>query len=113
MFLPRFQRPGLAKILVVLAAMALVFGLVPLGHIEKFGFALCMGMGTGYLMSGAKALLAEHSNLAVLVAILGVSMILVGGLATPPSVLAASALEDFAPVIIGGALGYFSRIEEG
>ena len=106
-----FQQPEYAWLacgsLLFVAAMALL----PIAHIEKFGFLLAMGAGVYHLSVTVKAVAAGQKNLAVLLAYAALTMLAMGALGTPKEVLAASALEDFAPAIVGG-MGFFNKIDQ-
>ena len=107
-----FNRPRLAITAVALTVFALIVAIHPHTDVEKFGYMIAMGFGVGFLVTGAKAMVAEFANLSVLLVILGVAMILAAIFGTPATVFAASALEEEAVVIIGAGLGLFSKLEE-
>ena len=109
----RFRDPLLAFVAIAVFLLAFVMAVVPLDHVEKAGFMLASGFGVGYFVSGAKALRGGFSSLGLLMAILGVILFMSAWLATSPTVLAASVLEDQVPTIIGAGLGFFAKIEEG
>ena len=108
-----FKKPRLAIIALVLTAFSLSLAIYPMDSIEKFGYLIAMGFGVGFLVAGAKSMMAEFGNLAVLMAVLGVAQVLAAVFATPDSVFAASALEEEAAIILGAGLGFFSKVEEG
>lgn len=108
-----FRRPRMALIAVIVAAFALSVALVPDASVEKFGYLIAMTIGVGFIMHAGKALMSEFGSLAVLLAVLGLSMVSAAVFATPDSVFAASALEEEASVIAGAILGLFSKLEDG
>ena len=68
--------------------------LYPDAGVEKFGYLMAMGFGVAFVVAGGKAMVSKFGNLAILMATLGFSMILVSIVATPDAVFVASALED-------------------
>ena len=107
-----FKQPRLAIIAVMLAVFAISTAVYPDAGVEKFGYMMAMGLGVGFLIAGGKAMMAEFGNISVLLAGLGIVMVLAAIFGTPYSVFAASALEEEATVILGAALGFFSKLEE-
>lgn len=109
----QFRRPDMAIIVGLIAVAVLVVVCAPWAHIEKAGFLLATGIGTGYLVNAGKALLAEASRLAVLMVACGLTMIVCAWTLTPTEVLAASIIEDQVPAVVGAVLGLLARVEEG
>ena len=104
-----FKDKFIAVIAFVLFLLPFIIVLSPLEHMEKAGFMLAMGFGVGYFVQGAR-IFYDFSALAVWMALGGVVLIVSAWYFTPASVLAASALEDQVPVIVGGAMSFFGQI---
>ena len=113
-FIPVFvyKRPELAMSAVGITVFVLLMAAVPVDYIEKFGFHLGLGVGVGFLAAGTKALRNKYRNLGVLLVYCGLTMLAVAGLATPQSVLAASALDDFSATLVGALVGVVASVED-
>ena len=109
----KFKRPRLAWVALSVAIFAILLAVWPEPGIEKFGYQIALGFGSGFLVYGAKAMAADYSNLGVLMAILGLGMLTASVLGTPSSIFMTSALEEEASLIIGSGLGFFAKIDEG
>ena len=107
-----YKRPELAMSAVGIAAFVLLMAAIPFDYIEKFGFHLGLGVGVGFLAAGTKALRNKYRNLGVLLVYCALAMIAVAGLATPQSVLAASALDDFSSTLVGALVGVVASVED-
>ena len=95
-----------------ITVFVLLMAAVPVDYIEKFGFHLGLGVGVGFLAAGTKALRNKYRNLGVLLVYCGLAMLAVAGLATPQSVLAASALDDFSATLVGALVGVVASAED-
>ena len=95
-----------------ITVFVLLMAAVPVDYIEKFGFHLGLGVGVGFLAAGTKALRNKYRNLGVLLVYCGLTMLAVAGLATPQSVLAASALDDFSATLVGALVGVVASVED-
>ena len=105
----QFKDKYIAAIALALFLMPFVIVLSPYAYMEKAGFMLAMGFGVGYFVQGARVFY-DFSALAVWMAIGGVVLVVSAWYFTPPSVLAASVLEDQVPAIVGGAMSFFGQI---
>ena len=108
-----FKRPRLAWTALAIAVFSIFLAFYPEPSIEKFGYMLAMGFGSGFLVHGAKAMAADFSNLGLLLAILGLTMLIASVLGTPSAIFTANMLEEEATLIIGSGLGFFAKIDEG
>ena len=108
-----FRRPDMAIIVGMIFLAVIITVIAPWAHIEKAGFLLATGIGTGFLVNAGKALLAEASRLAVLMVGFGLIMVVCAWTLTPTEVLSASIIEDQVPSVVGAVLGLLAKIEEG
>ena len=109
----QFRRPDMAVIITIIAVAVITVVVAPWAHIEKAGYLLASGVGTGYLTNASKALLVEASRLAVLMVFFGLLMVVCAWTLTPQEVLAGSIIEDEVPYVVGAILGLLAKIEEG
>ena len=108
-----FHRPRRA----VFAMCATIFVLVMLGVgqytdgtvaglIQEFAGVLALLVGSGFLVSGAKTMRLNHSNLGLLMGVLGL-LILGFGVVQIIAVGAGDFAKEFAALVGGGILGFF------
>lgn len=108
-----YRSPTLAIAALAALVLVLIINILPMDHVDKFGFLLAMGLAVYFLVVAGKAGKRNHSqNLAGLLFVVALAMILIGVVFTSKEVLAASALEDLTNPIIGGIGGFFSGVEE-
>ena len=86
-----FQQPEYAWLACGTLLFVATMALLPIAHIEKFGFLIAMGAGVYHLGVTVKAVASGQKNLAVLLAYAALAMLAMGALGTPKGVLAASA----------------------
>ena len=90
----------------------MTLALLPYAGIEKLGFTLAVGLGTGYLTNATKALGAGADRIAVWMVGMGVILVVTSILFTPDSVFVGSVLDEIGTVLLGAMLGLAAKVEE-
>ena len=112
-----FQQPEYAWLACGSLLFVAVMALLPIAHIEKFGFLLAMGAGVYHLGVTVKAVASGQKNLAVLMFASILGMFLGAIWFVDPVVFKGFALEEAAQ-IVGGAIvvgvgEFLARAENG
>ena len=108
-----YRQPKLAAAAVITLAFVMLVALAPMDYVDKFGFGIASGFGVYFIMTAGKALKNAHGNLGVLMLASGFAMVAMAVFFTDQKTLAASALEDLVPLIIGAVGSVFTAVEDG
>ena len=107
-----YRRPKLAMAAVITLLFAFVVTIAPMDYVDKFGFGIASGAGVYFLMTGGKAINNALGNLGVLMVFCSFAMLSMAVFFTSQATLAASALEDLVPLIIGALGSVFTSVED-
>ena len=107
-----YRRPDLAIAAVAALLFVVLLNIIPLDHLDKPSWLLASGLGIYFLGVAAKAVMNSYRNLAVLMFTIALTMVFMGVVLTSKETLAASALEDIVPLIVGGVGSFFTDVEE-
>ena len=107
-----YRKPKLAMAAVITLVFVILVSLAPMDYVDKFGFGIASGFGVYFIMTAGKALKSANGNLGVLMLASGFAMVALAVFFTDKATLAASALEDLVPLIIGAVGSVFTAVDD-